>query len=262
VWRKLAWDFFRIRVGRRRPRARRQSIGRLQLPSGALLLADPCKFYDPLRVEGFPPGAASVQVDVADLPAWGPRVARLIVGDPVETAGPCEQVGSIGVDSAQVAAVDAHNFERFWAETGPDRIGETGIPKEHHEVAELLCERFGLHVASTDEFHTRFAEPISEELEGRIMAFLQSIPEYTQFPFFYFRIKTNNTVERLVDARKEGFWRNLTLDDASGANVIGVDSGIGDGRYPVFVRRDGGRVVAAEVEFIDPDSGDAPGEGG
>ena len=155
------------------------------------------------------------------------------------------------MDSATVVAVDADVYEQHWKEVGSERIGQIGIP-EHRKIARLIEKRFGLKSRQVNVVVSEFEEPISEELEKEIQAYLQTFPEYAEHTFFYFRVKTMNTFERISEAMRERRWAEVVLDEVSGASLLAFSSGFGDGRYPVEGLYNSGELAGVEVEFIGP----------
>jgi len=99
---------------------------------------------------------------------------------------------------------------------------------------------------------SEFEQPISQQLEARITAYLQTFPEYAEYTFMYFRVETKNSFDRILEAVADRLWDEVILDESSGASLLVVSAGFGDGTYPVEGLCGGGELRAVEVEFIGP----------
>jgi hypothetical protein len=244
------WGWFRGKRAPDEPVFRRETIGEVRCRSGTLLLADPMLIFDAVRVEGVPAGRVSVIAELIRYPEGGVRVAmiqlRVREGEPDSR----RELGSVGVDSAKMVVVDEQTHARCWKEVGPDRIGRASSPK-HREIAHLIGKRFGLRHRELNFIASVFREPISEELEAEITAYLQTFPEYAQYPYMYFRVETNSTADRVRDAMTDRLWCELEL--GPGESLVAVTSGFGDGAYTVEGLYRGEELLAAEVRFIGPE---------
>lgn len=237
----------------RTPAVEQATIGEVEIRSGTALLADPVYIYDPVKIEGIPSGRVPVVAQIIHYPEGGRHVARIGVRFRPGDVQSRQALGTIGVDSGTVVLMDAQAYDQFWKDVGPERIGRTSTPKEHRRVARLIEERFGLKSRDVDILHSEFLEPISEDLEARITAYLKTFPEYADFPFMYFRVETRNTLSRIQEAMQEGPWGEVVLDEQSGMNLLAASSGFGDGSYHVEGSYRFGELLGAEVEFIGPD---------
>jgi hypothetical protein len=81
---------------------------------------------------------------------------------------------------------------------------------------------------------------------------LKTLPECAKFPFLYFSVRTMNTRERVQKATLDQQWCEVVLDESSGASLVAVQSGFGDGTYPVDGLYRSGQLIGVEVEFIGP----------
>lgn len=247
------WSWFKRKRVPEAPTYSQTRIGELEVYSGTILLADPM-VWD-LRVEGVPEGRHPVWAMLIEYPEGGTRVARIGLafspGAPEET-NEQRKLGTIGVDSGSVIAVDEQTLKECWKDVGPERIGLTGTPQHHRKVARLIEKEFGLRWREVNFLQSQFLEPISEELEERITAYLQTFPEYAEFTFMYFRVQTKNTFERVMDAMDDRLWNEVVLDEESGRSLLVISSGFGDGCYDAVGLFRGEELVAVEVEFIGP----------
>ncbi len=236
----------------RQPSVHHQVLGELRCHSCVLLLADPSSIYDPVKVEGVPTGQHPLHSSIIPFPEGGERVAKIAFRFRPGDADEWRILGSISVNSATVVALDEATFQSHWKEVGPERIGRTGTPKDHRRIAKLIGDKFGLEWRKVDFLHSEFVAPISEEMESQIMAFLQTFPEYSTYPFMFFRIETRNSRDRVFEAMRERKWSEVILDEESGAHLVAVSSGFGDGRYEVEGLYNAGELLAVEIEFIGP----------
>jgi hypothetical protein len=228
------------------------TVGEVEISSGSLLIADPMYLYEPVQVEGIPPGRVPVLAEIIRYPEGGRHIRKIAMRFRAGQVASRRILGEIGVDSACVVLLDAVTSECFWKEVGPERVGLTGTPDDHVRVAKLIQKQFGLKFSEVSILHSRCLEPISEEMEARIIAFLKTIPKYAEFTFMYFRVKTGNTLDRLNQAMSNRPWCELVLDEASGANLVAVTSGFGDGSYLVEGLYGPRELLGFEIEFIGP----------
>lgn len=125
-------------------------------------------------------------------------------------------------------------------------------------MARLIEQRFGLTSHEVSFLSSRFDEPISEELEEQITAFLKTFPEYAAFPFMYFRVETGNTAERVRDAMRDRLWSEVPLAAGGDQGLLAVTSGFGDGRYKVVGLFGQERFLGIEIAFIGPAQDEVP----
>jgi hypothetical protein len=246
------WNWLKWKGSPGTPTVQQTTIGELQVPSGVLLLADPMHHFDPVRIEAVSRGRFPGHAQFIHYPEGGQRIAKVGLAFRGGTPESRQVLGSVGVDTATVFAVDAGVYEQFWQEVGPERIGRTRTPTDHRAVARLIEQEFGLKSRQVDFLASEFEEPISEELEERILAYLQTFPEYAEFTWVYFHVQTMNTFERILEAMRDRFWTEVVLDVVGGASLLAFSSGFGDGTYPVEGLYRSGELVGVEVEFIGP----------
>jgi hypothetical protein len=228
------------------PTVRQTRIGGVQIHSGTLLLADPFTL-DGLRITGIPSQRVPVVAQLIRYPEGGQRVAKIGLRFRPGQVESRQTLGAIGVDSAKVVLLDARTYDQCWEDVGPERLGRT----MDRQVAKRIETKFGLKSRRSAPYW-EFVESISAELEARITAYLKTFPEYAQHTFIYFRIETKNTCTRISEALRERLWAEMMLDENSGANLLAVSSGFGDGQYSIEGLYGSGELLGAEVEFIGP----------
>jgi hypothetical protein len=247
----VLWNFKKRKRDPDRPTFRQTIIGEVQVDSGALLIADAMHWEAPVKVKGVLPGRFPVQAQLISYPEGGQRVARIGLLFRPGTSDSRRTLGSIGVDSGRVIVVDARAFKRHWKVVGPERIGHIGTP-DHRKIARLIEKKFKLKTNPVNFIASEVETPISEELEAEIIAYLQTFPAYADSTFMYFDVRTENTFERILDATLGRLWAEVVLDQDSGASLLAVHSGFGDGTYAAEGLYASGALIGVEMCFIGP----------
>jgi hypothetical protein len=233
------------------PTTRTITLGELRAHSGVLRIDDPWHMYDPVRIKNVPSSRFAIQAQLIQYPEGGVRIAKVHLGFRPEPPDSRKILGMVGVDSATIVLVDADDKKRHWKDVGPERVGCIPLPGQG-KVARLIEKRFGLRSRKVSPVASEFDEPISEELEARITEYLQTFPKYAEFPFMYFYVKTMNTRDRIAEAMRDRLWTEVVLDEPSGASLLALSSGFGDGSYPVEGHYRSGELVGAGIELIGP----------
>jgi hypothetical protein len=239
------------------PTVQVEQIGSLNCHSGSLLIREPMGISgDPHFLPDIPIGDHPVFVQMIRYPEGGRRVAKLGIrfreGQPIER----KQLDELGIDSAKCVFLDYGDFKKYWDFEGPVRFGRTTILDGKSHVAELLADQFDLTWrAAPDGYSLECTEPISVELEEQINAYLKTVPGFSPYPFFYFRVVTMTTSDRVAEAMliEDGPWVELRLDEAGTARLYAIKTGFGDGLYNVEGLFDNEGIIAIEIEFIGPE---------
>jgi hypothetical protein len=186
---RRVWNWFRGEQGDTPPTIRQVAIGELHTNSSTILLADPMYLETPLRIQGVPLGRCPVWGLIFRYPEGGERLAKIGLQLRPGIAQERLPLGAIAVDSAVVVAVDEQTYQSGWREVGPARVGCTGGPAHHEQVARLIGRKFGLKSHEVNVVRSELDEPISEEMEERIIAYLQTFPFYAEHTFLYFHVE-------------------------------------------------------------------------
>ncbi len=227
----------------------RRVLGRLAVPSGVLVLGDPqyVPGFSSVELEGvgaevviaaalkqYPSGSETVMaLDLDfDLPDSGPESRRLL--------------GEVGIDTAKLLVADKVDLKDHRAEVGPDRIGVIPLPGRG-KIARRLMKRFGIKLVLVGTYDIQVVGPVSEALEGEIMAYLETIPECSKYPFMYFSVRTNNTFDRAN--RMDAAWDFLPIGNTPEPLMFVCGTGRGDGRYEVWGRFRGDRPGGLSIDF-------------
>lgn len=247
------WGWFKRKPVTKGPTRHRQVLGEVYCGSGTLLIADPMALYNAIRIENVRHGPVPVLGGLFRYPEGGVRIAVLrlefaVGGEPDAH----RELGRFGVDSGNAVVIDERTQAEHWKEVGPDRVGIATSPK-HKEVAKLIGRTFGLRHRPVNEIRSEFCEPISEEREGEITGFLKTVPEYAGFPFMYFRIHTNNTIDRINQALNGKPWCQVAVGPTQRDCAVVMKAGFGDGNYAAVGHFRGDQLLAVEIRFIGPE---------
>jgi rhodanese-related sulfurtransferase len=246
------WGWFKRKPVPKEPTRHRQLLGEVYCSSGTLLIGDPTAIYGVVRIENVPLGPVPVHGGLFRYPEGGVRVAIVRLEFRGGEADTQCTFGEFGVDSGKAVILDERTLTEYWNELGPDRIGITCSPK-HEVVAELIGRKFGLRHRPVNEIRSEFRDPISVDREAKIMAFLKTVPEYATFPFLYFRIHTNNTVDRINQEMDGKLWCQVAVGPNQRDCAVVMTAGFGDGSYSVVGHFHGDEFLAVEVRFIGPE---------
>jgi hypothetical protein len=245
------WNWFKRKQDENSPTFRQMTTGELHVESGTILLADPMCMDDPVRIQGVPPGRWPFWGLIVRYPEGGERLAKIGLQLRPGIAQERRPLGNIPVDSAVVVAVDEQTYQTGWREVGPARVGCLCSPAHNEQVARLIGRKFGLKSHGVNGVRSEFDEPISEEMEERIIAYLQTFPFYAEHTFLYFHVETNNTFYLVQESINDRLWGEVVLDTDSGFNLLAFSSGFGDGSYSVEGLYNSEELRRVEIAFID-----------
>jgi hypothetical protein len=247
------WNWFKRKHTDNAPNIPQAMIGELHITSGTILLADPMYLNDSdvIRIEGVPPGRCRVWGQVIRFSEGGERLARIGLRLRPGIAQTRRPLGEIPVDSAIVVAVDEQAYVAGWREIGTERIGCASGHNLHQQIAKLIGRQFGLKSHEVNAVRSEFDEPISEELEEQIKAYLRTFPFYAERLSSYFYIDTKNTFDCVQECiGGDRLWGEVVLDANNGFNLLAFSSGFGDGSYKVEGLFDADELRCIEIEFI------------
>ncbi len=242
-------DWFKLKRGSSKPICQQTEIGEICIESGTLLFGDPADFSSFVSIDGIPPGSYPVQALTIRYPAGFSRVAKVgIRFQPGDTESQ-RKIGGVGVDSGMVVAIDAKVYKSCWKEVGPGRIGVSS-GKDFPKVTKLIEQRFGVKWEPRSICSAKSIQPISEQLEAEITAYLQTFPEYSEYTFIYFSIDTENSNDRVAASLHDCAWNELELDSDGDAALLAISAGYGDGCYDLYGIFQGDKLLGMECEFI------------
>lgn len=241
-------DAFNAQAGGGAPTATIQSLGRLKLRSGTLVLGDP-QYVPGLEI----PNASANEVEIAAkllrYPSGTVTVAALSlsISEPGRGADH-RKVGEVGIDSAKLIVADKADIQEHWTETGKDRIGVISTAPDD-TVLRLLTKRFKLTTRRVNVVRSEVVGPVSEQLAAEIEEFLKADPRYSDYPFMYFHLQTNNSFERANYMDRE--WQFMPVGNSPEPLMLVCGTGRGDGCYDVYGQFDGDVPCALNVSFIE-----------
>jgi hypothetical protein len=225
-----------------------RSLGRLKLRSGTLALGDP-QYLPGLEVPNIATDEVEISASIWRYPTGHEIVTelRLSFGQQSGSASR-RKIGEVGIDSAKLVVADKSDFNEHWTETGNDRLGVISTARDD-TVLRILTKRFKFKAVQVNPVRAEIVGPVSEQLEADIKAFLRADPTYGNFPYMYFRMQTNNSLDR-VNHMNEG-WQFMPVGNRPEPLMFACGTGHGDGRYDVEGQFDGEVLRALHVTFID-----------
>jgi hypothetical protein len=172
-----------------------QHLGTLKVRSGALVLGDP-QYIPSLELPNIAADEAAISARLWQYPSGGATVIALRINlGACSQCDPATKIGQLAIDSAALVIADKADFDEHWTDTGPDRIGVISTAPDDKLLRELT-RRFKLRTVQVDSISAEIVGAVSESLEREIKEYLRSIPEYAQFPFMEFHVRTNNSFDR------------------------------------------------------------------
>ncbi|MDB5340978.1 MAG: hypothetical protein JWN70_6597 [Planctomycetaceae bacterium] len=242
-------DWFKLKRGPAVSVCQQTEVGTIRVDSGCLLFGDPSYVSELARIEGIPPGEHSVQALSVRYPGGFSRLAKIGIRFQPGTTDSQRSIGGIYVGSGMVVAVDSEDCQKYWTEVGPARIGHSS-GKDSPRVAKLIEKRFGVKWVPHSIISMRSVQPISEQLEEQITAYLQTFPEFANYTFIDFSIRTENSCERVAASLNADAWSEVELDTTSHAALLAMSSGYGDGNYDLQGIFQGDKLLGMECEFF------------
>lgn len=228
-------------------------IGELPVPSGTLVLGDPQQAIHcfEVAIEKIRSRRVLFRAEMCEYPDGTLIPRRLDLEFESDAKASRKRViGSLGIDSGKAVIADKGSLEAHWAASGPDRIGVIST-MEDQEVVKLLKKRLRLKVQRIDELESQIVGPVSEELEAEILAVLESTPEYADYPFMHFHLRTNSTFDRINAVTGPGQF--LPIGNQPQPELLVCQTGRGDGEYEVRCEFAGRVPIRASVIFMDDD---------
>jgi len=226
------------------------AFGEVQIDSGTLLLADLMCGCDPVKIAGIPPARYPVYGQTSRFPEVGQRIMRIRLAIRPGSIDARKPLGTINTDpeGGPTAFIvgDERLFEEHLKGTVSRRMGHTRSRK----IAALIEQQFGLTPKTLFCGDPGFEEPISEDLEARIMAYLKSLPEYAEEPSRDFWVEPNyfsHRVEEILNSLVYRSSSSVILDQSSGPSLLAFDSDFFIGESPVAGLYGAGELRGIEV---------------
>lgn len=224
-------------------------LGRLEVKSGSILLGDPQDVAGGVEIANISVDQIEISASLWKYPLGRESVIalRLELGKPTRD-GVRRKVGEVGIDTATLVIVDKVDFKENWAEVGNDRIGFISTRRDD-AVLQILTTEFRLKTTRDNQFTARIADPVSNELEEEIIAYLKTKPEYADYPFLHFCVHTNNTFDRTMEMK--GAWEFMPVGNEPTPLMFVSGTGRGDGVYDVEVDFEGDIPRVVTINFLD-----------
>lgn len=240
-----------------RPSGAWYEVGELSIHSGRLLIHDIMDGWKDDAEIAVPEGKYLVRAFFgptdAPAPFTGSIVQRVQIMNRPDAAGIFHVVREVGVDMARITVSDAQDLSDYIEYEGKERVGYVLChPRERADgniLERLLKDKYGLAIAKArlGGRYGRIEKPISKELERSIIEDVERIPEFSRNSFIYFHVVTANTFDRVNSFNQP--YGMMPIDSAGSATMAVVQSGYGDGCYPVSLCQDGTGGVCVQVDF-------------
>jgi hypothetical protein len=243
-------DALNAAMGGGAPATIERHLGTLKVRSAALVFGDP-QYVPALELPGIDADEVAISARLWQYPSGGATVIalRIAIGDGSQCAPP-RKIGRLAIDSAALVIADKADIDEHWTDMGPDRIGVI-VTAPGETVLQELTRRFELRTVQVNPSLAEIVGPVTEELEREIEDYLQSVPKYSQFPFMYFRVQTNNSFDRAIHLEKP--WAFIPVGNAELPLMFVCSTGRGDGCYDVHCRFSGDVPRIVTIDFIDED---------
>ncbi len=206
------------------------TAGRVKVTSGSLLISDPLCLPEAspdltVQVHDIAPSTYEVEVWQADLGEYGQRITRARIVFLPAGFYSRKPLGSVGVDSACLIAIDPAHIATEWVTVGPRRDGYT-IGTDRAQIAALLRAN-GFRIGAADEWYIELSNPVSEEDERRGD---DSIAASGLLGVLI--IGTGNSYDRVAALLGDSAdWGELPFANGSSGLAVAFTSGIGDEEY-------------------------------
>lgn len=241
-------DDLNAQSGGGRPTCSDALLGELRLPSRCLILGDP-QYLPQIEVANTASAMASISARLQRYPSGASTVAALNVrfGERQDSSQR-RLIGQLAIDSAKVVLTDKADFNEHWTDVGKDRIGVISTVQDKSLLKDLT-RRFQLRTTQVNQIRAEIVGAVAQELEGRILDYLKTIPRYADFPFMYFRVQTNNSFDRVNYMPTS--WGLLPVGNRDEPVMFACETGRGDGTYDIFGEYRGDQVEEVSVVFIE-----------
>jgi len=242
-------DDLNVEAGGGEPIVTEEFLGFLQLRSGTLVLGDPQWMPSPsIEVPNLSASEAAVSARLWCYPSGMQRIVSLKLEFADGPSGAfCRKIGEVGIDSAKLVAADKLDIEEHWTRAGEERVGVISTAPDD-TVLRLLTRHFNLKTVRINPVRAELVDPPSEELAHAIENYLKSIPKYSEYPFLYFHVQTNNSFERANFMNKE--WDFIPVGNESHPLMFVCGTGRGDGVYDVLCEFSGETPLVLSIKFI------------
>lgn len=237
-------------------------VGSLDLPSGVVVLMDPCS-DKVLELSGFVERRATVTAEVYRDPIEELRnphrcdvLGRLeLAFDPGALVDKTRKLGTFEVDSARMAAADRDDWKLHRQEIGPLReLRMLASFDPDWKIRFAIAEEFGLDWRETDRYRmTYFASRPVEQDEYEEMLRVGWLAAGNEprsddlYPNFGLTIATGSTFDRMNEFRGVGF---VPIGEPDGPTAFVGLAGAGEGTYEVVGQFAEDRLVRVEIRFL------------
>lgn len=242
-------DWFKLKRGPAIPVCQQSEIGTVRVESGCLLCGDPSFPDEMTRIEGIPSGEHPVYALSVRYPAGFSRLAKFGIRFRPGVTDSQRSIGGICVESGMAVVVDCDVIKKYWTDVGPARIG-IAYGNTSPLVSKLIEKKFGVKWVRYSICSLQSVQPISEQLEEQITAYLQTFPEFAKYPFLHFSILTENSYDRVAASLHDEAWTEVELDATSHAALLVMSSGYGDGQYDLQGLFQGETLLGMECKFF------------